>query len=154
MIAGLGEASHLVVARLHTISVHYRNLIAHFETQIRVRAPLGFGAVIHGEGANRIPNTCNFSVVRVGADTEGATTAMALVKRLLEKGVTVGKGAACHTGVDGPSATLLAMQVPPVIARSAIRFSVGRETKVEDVDRVVALIWETVLEVLGDAATA
>ncbi|RUS20527.1 hypothetical protein BC937DRAFT_94998 [Endogone sp. FLAS-F59071] len=161
MIAGLGEASRLVTTRLPVLTAHYSRLISYFESQIRSLAPSGFGAVIHGEGAPRISNTCNVSVVCLADDrgtiedgsgtTEGAVSATTLVNRLLAKGVTVGKGAACHTGVDGPSATLLAMQISPAVARSAIRFSVGRETTVEDVERVATMIWDTVFEILNDA---
>lgn len=59
----------------------------------------------------------------------------------------------CHTGgsiFGSPSATLLAMQISPAVARSAIRFSVGRETTVEDVERAVTMIWDTVFEIIND----
>lgn len=100
-----------MTTHLPVFTAHYSRLISYFESQIRSLAPSGFGAVIHGEGAPRISNTCNVSVVCLVDDrgttegesgtTEGAVSATTLVNRLLAKGVTVGKGAACHTGVDG-----------------------------------------------------
>ena len=46
-------------------------------------------------------------------------------------------GSACTTESAGPSHVLRAMGVPPSVARSAVRFSFGRENTEEDVDYVV-----------------
>ena len=52
-------------------------------------------------------------------------------------GVAVGVGAACSSGRIGPSHVLAAMGLPPVLAGSAVRVSLGWSTGSADTARFV-----------------
>ena len=56
------------------------------------------------------------------------------------KGFAVSSGSACHSDAHEPSHVLLAMQVDPELALTAIRVSVGVNTKEQDADRFVAAL--------------
>jgi cysteine desulfurase len=58
--------------------------------------------------------------------------------------VAASTGSACHAGRTEPSAVLLAMGVAPELALGAVRFSLGRWTTEEEVDRVIPLLVERV----------
>ena len=47
---------------------------------------------------------------------------------------------ACKSGSAHPSHVLLAMGVPREVAQSAIRFSLGRCTTAEEIDRVLEIL--------------
>ena len=94
--------------------------------------------VIHGDAAERVPNTVQFSVL--GYDGE------ALLMMLDRKGIAVSSGSACASGRGEPSHVLLAMGVDESVARSAIRVSFGEGNDAAQV--------ETMLQVLGDLIEA
>jgi cysteine desulfurase len=107
--------------------------------------------VVNGAGADGAPHVLNVSVA--GADSE------ALLMHLDLAGVAASSGSACSTGAVEPSHVLVAMGVPRELALGAIRFSFGRESTAEDVDRVAELMPAVVAKVrklagvLGRAAS-
>jgi cysteine desulfurase len=106
---------------------------------------------VNGEGAETAPHVLNVSVA--GADSE------ALLMHLDLAGVAASSGSACSTGSVEPSHVLVAMGVPRDLALGAIRFSLGRESTTEDVDRVAEVMPAVVAKVrqlagvLGRAAS-
>jgi len=70
---------------------------------------------------------------------EGAD-ADALLLGLDMAGIAASSGSACHAGVQQASHVLVAMGRDEELARSALRFSLGRTTTAEDVDAVVAAL--------------
>jgi cysteine desulfurase len=74
----------------------------------------------------------NLSVA--GADSE------ALLMHLDLAGVAASGGSACSTGAIEPSHVLVAMGVPRELALGAIRFSLGRESTMADVERVAEVL--------------
>jgi cysteine desulfurase len=107
--------------------------------------------VVNGGGPDGAPHV--LSVCVAGADSE------ALLMHLDLAGVAASSGSACSTGAVEPSHVLVAMGVPRELALGAIRFSFGRESTVEDVDRVAELMPAVVAKVrklagvLGRAAS-
>jgi len=91
------------------------------ERMIREAVPQ---AVIHGEGAGRLPNTVFFSMPGIKAET--AQIALDLA------GIAVSAGSACSSGKVGPSHVLKAMGYAD--AGGALRVSIGRDTTDEDVE--------------------
>lgn len=81
-------------------------------------------AVVFGAGAPRLPNTSNFALPGLAAET--AVIAMDL------EGVAISSGAACSSGKVRASRVLAAMGVAPDLARAALRVSFGHETKAGD----------------------
>ena len=73
----------------------------------------------------------------------GAETGTLLMHLDLE-GIAASGGSACATGAIEPSHVLLAMGIPPELARSALRLSLGRETTPADILRAASVIPEIV----------
>jgi cysteine desulfurase len=93
-------------------------------------------AEVNGAGAPRVPNTTNISF----AGIEGE----ALVIALDLKGLAVSTGAACSSGAIEPSHVLTAMGLSSDRARSALRFSLGKQTTSADTDFALDLLPATV----------
>ena len=91
---------------------------------------------VNGAAESRIPNTSNIQFDSVDGES--------FVISLDLKGIAVSSGAACSSGATEPSHVLLAMGLTPPQARSSIRFSLGKQTTAEDVDRTLATVIETV----------
>jgi cysteine desulfurase len=87
---------------------------------------------VNGLGGERAPHVLNLSVA--GADSE------ALLMHLDLAGVAASGGSACTTGAVEPSHVLVAMGVPRELALGAIRLSLGRESTMADVERVVEVL--------------
>lgn len=95
----------------------------------RFEAALPQAAVIFGAGAPRLPNTSNFALPGLTAET--AVIAMDL------EGVAVSSGAACSSGKVRASRVLAAMGVAPDVAKAALRVSFGHESKDSDVEELL-----------------
>lgn len=87
---------------------------------------------LNGHPNERLPNTLNISIEFV--EGEG------MVLALDDLGISVGTGSACATATLEPSHVLAAMGVPPQIAHCTLRFSLGRDTTDEDIDRVIEVM--------------
>ena len=87
-------------------------------------------AQIIGAGTARLCNTTCIAMPGVRAETQ--------VMALDLAGVCVSAGAACSSGKVQPSAVLAAMGVDAAVAESAIRISLGWNSRSEDIDRLIA----------------
>ena len=93
---------------------------------------LGQEAVkLNGHPEKRLPNTLNLSFRGVQANT--------LLSEIGER-VAASAGAACHADEVDVSAVLRAMKVPIDWAMGTIRFSVGRGTTIDEIDRAVEVV--------------
>jgi cysteine desulfurase len=95
----------------------------------RFEAGLPSDATVFGAAAERLPNTSNFALPGLTAET--AVIAMDL------EGVAVSSGAACSSGKVRSSRVLAAMGVAPELAKAALRMSFGHESKESDVDEAL-----------------
>jgi cysteine desulfurase len=84
------------------------------------------GARRNGEGP-RVPNTSNVSFEGIEAES--------LLMALDLAGVAVSTGAACAAGAVEPSHVLRGMGLPLERVQGSVRFSLGRATRAEDLDR-------------------
>src|SRR5260370_3849063 len=91
---------------------------------------------VNGEGAPRIPNTSSIYFDCIDGEP--------MVISLDLKGLAVSTGAACSSGALETSHVLLAMGLRPDRARASIRFSLGKQNTVENVDFALSLVPETV----------
>jgi len=128
-IVGLGKASELAREELDRNAPRIERLRDRLENALMDRVP---NVVRHGEGAPRVPNTSHLSFV--GAEGEH------LILSLDMKGIAVSSGAACKAGSSHPSHVLLAMGVPSEIAQAAVRFSLGRCSTEQEIDRVLEIV--------------
>jgi cysteine desulfurase len=92
-----------------------------------------------GHPRDRLPNHASF-VVR---EAEGE----AIVVRLDLDSVCVSTGSACASGSTDASHVLTAMGYPHDEARGALRLSLGRTTTDAEIDRVAALLPDTIAAV-------
>ncbi len=120
-IVGFGAACQLAWSRLETIGPRLEQLRGRLEEGLRA-----LGASIFGARAPRIPNTSYFAFKGVEGET--------LVIELDRAGFAVAPGAACSSANPEPSATLLAMNVEPELARGAVRLSLGVGNTLREVD--------------------
>lgn len=88
--------------------------------------------LFNGRGAERLPGTSNISFPRVDGE--------ALLFSMDMEGIAVSTGSACTTGEVKPSHVLIAMGIPPNVAQSSIRISMGLGTTEEAVDHVVNVL--------------
>lgn len=120
-IVGFGVACELAQARMAETARHASQLRDHLE-----RSLIDMGAVIFGAATARIPNTCYFALPDIEGDT--------LVVKLDKAGFAVAAGAACSSVNPGQSHVLAAMQVDPMLARCAVRVSLGGGNTLEQVE--------------------
>jgi cysteine desulfurase len=96
----------------------------------RLQEALGWRVSLNGHPELRLPNTLSVNMVgRIGTE---------LLAQL--EGVAASTGSACHAGSVELSGVLAAMGVSPEHGMGAIRFSLGRGTTVEQIDRVVEML--------------
>jgi cysteine desulfurase len=144
-IVGMGKAAELAVAWLaEGGSQRMSGLRDRLEQGILGAVE---GTRVNSAAAKRVPNTSN--IVFDGIEGEGFVIAMDL------KGISVSTGAACSSGAIEPSHVLTAMGLGEA-ARSAIRFSLGKQNTAEEVEQVLAVVPEVVrkLRELSPAWTA
>ncbi|HMK23654.1 MAG TPA: aminotransferase class V-fold PLP-dependent enzyme, partial [Terriglobales bacterium] len=91
---------------------------------------------VNGGGAPRVPQTA--SMYFDGIEGESLVIALDL------QGLAVSTGAACSSGAVEPSHVLLAMGLLPERARASIRFSLGRQNTVEEVEFAAGLVQASV----------
>ena len=104
------------------------------------------GAVVFSRAAARLPNTVFFAFDAIDGET--------LVGKLDRAGFACASGSACSSAQPEPSHTLLAMGVDPVVARGAVRVSLGRDTTAEEVERFVATLSHVVRDLKKLASVA
>jgi len=129
LIVGLGKACE--IAKSYLGDDRIRSMRDRFWKLLQDN--FGEAVALNGHPLHRLPNTLNISFVgKAGGE---------LLSKL--DGVAASTGAACHSGSVELSPVLKAMGIPPEIGMGAIRFSLGRTTTMEEVDRVVQLLKDT-----------
>jgi cysteine desulfurase len=131
-IVGIGKAAEFARAQLTSGAgsmIRMRDRIERALLQIE-------SSGVNGAGAPRVPQTSSMYFDAIEGE--------ALVIALDLKGLAVSTGAACSSGAIEPSHVLTAMGLSSDRARSSIRFSLGRQNTMEEVDLAVALVVETV----------
>ncbi|HEX7368513.1 MAG TPA: cysteine desulfurase family protein [Candidatus Saccharimonadales bacterium] len=106
-----------------------RALQQHFFDELEHNIP---GATVNGSRKKRLPN--NVHITFPGRDNER------LLMQLDEAGVLAAAGSACSASDEGPSHVLHAIGVSDADARSSLRFSMGRGTTLQAIDKTVALL--------------
>jgi cysteine desulfurase len=84
---------------------------------------------LNGHPTKRLPNNTNFSFDYVEGES--------ILLNLDYEGICVATGSACTSSSAEPSHVLRACGLPPLIAHSSIRLSMGKWTEAEDIDTVL-----------------
>ncbi len=90
------------------------------------------GVLRNGHPTERLPHTANLAFAGVEAES--------LILALDLSGVGVSSGAACSSGSLEPSHVLTAMGLPRERVMSSVRFSLGRTTTREEIERVLEVL--------------
>ena len=129
-IVGMGEAFAIANAEMLEENIKIRTL--------RDRLLAGFDGmeevVINGDMESRIPGNLNISFNYV----EGESLMMAI------SDIAVSSGSACTSASLEPSYVLRALGLSDELAHSSIRFTIGRYTTEQDVDKAIDLVRDKV----------
>ena len=128
-IAGFGRAAVLAQSRHAEDAARIARLRDRLEMSL---IEAGRGAVTRNGSDSRICSTTSLSFDGVSGED--------LLIALDLEGVAVSTGAACAAGSPEPSHVLKAMGLPRERINSSLRFSLGRSTTAEEVDRAVAAV--------------
>ena len=121
LIVGMGTALELAVSRLPEESRQVLDLRERLYQGLIDRLP---GIRLNGRPTDRLPGNLNLSFV----DVDGEALMMAM------RDVAVSSGSACSAADPEPSHVLLAMGLSEDLARSSLRFGLGRFTTSEEVE--------------------
>ncbi|GAC1657292.1 MAG: cysteine desulfurase family protein [Vulcanimicrobiaceae bacterium] len=134
-IVGMAEALERAAAERDETASRLERLRNEFETKVLLCLN---DVRVAAAGVPRLPNLSNISFAGIEAD--------ALVMRLDLEGAAVSTGSACAAGSLEPSHVIAALGLDPRWLRAAVRFSFGRATTLEEIDRLAALVGRTVTE--------
>ncbi|MBD3178629.1 MAG: selenide, water dikinase SelD [Candidatus Latescibacteria bacterium] len=130
-IAGLGTACEVAGRSLDEEGARMRALRDRLYRGLKKNHS---GIRLNGDPKERLPNTLSVGIPGIEAST--------LLAEL--DGVAASPGAACHTGSVDISETLKAMGTPVEYAIGTVRFSTGRFSTEDEIDRAVRLVSEAV----------
>ena len=130
-IVGLGMACEIANQRLTKESEYVGRLRDKLENGLLAIEE----SYVNGSTTRRLPNTTNMAFKNV----EGNALMIGL-----QKNIAVSSGSACTSASLEPSYVLKALQLDDELAKSSLRFSLGRYTKEEEIDFVIKQVFETV----------
>lgn len=136
-IVGLGKACEIADLALTRNADHLRTMRDRLETGL---AQALTGIRFNGHREKRLPNTCSVSFRGLEAN------------RILEEiglDVAASAGAACHADQVEISHVLKAMQLPETWAKGTLRFTTGRYTTADQIDRALDVIVAAVKRLRG-----
>jgi cysteine desulfurase len=134
-IAGLGKACEMAEAEREDYYKRVRTMRDRLEDGIADQVP---DIKLNGtpDRDQRLPNTLNVSFAYIEGES--------LLLNLDMFGIAASSGSACTSGSLEPSHVMGAMCVEVTLAHSSTRFSLGPETTVEDIDKVLEVLPATV----------
>lgn len=132
-IVAFGKAAEIALTSLSTAPERIKKLRDHFEQTLLSSIE---GVRRNGSEGLRLPNTSNLTFSGIDAET-----ALILFD---QEGLCCSAGSACSSGSINPSHVLTAMGVSRDEARASLRFSLGRTTTEEEIDRALEIIPRTI----------
>jgi cysteine desulfurase len=124
-IVGFGKAAEIAQLEMEDeaarLTVLRDKLIAKFTADLE-------DVQLNGHPVKRLPNNVNISVQFVEGES--------LCLNLDLEGICASTGSACSSTSAEPSHVLMALGVPAQLAHGSLRFSLGKWTQEEEIDRV------------------
>ncbi|KKT42232.1 hypothetical protein A2W54_02690 [Candidatus Giovannonibacteria bacterium RIFCSPHIGHO2_02_43_13] len=133
LIVGMAKAFEIAQAERESETDRLTPLRNYFISEIVKKIPK---VVLNGHAIKRLPNNVNVSIL----DIEGE----ALVLYMDAKGISFSTGSACTSESLDPSHVILALGKPYEFAHSSMRFTMGRSTTKEELDKVLEVLPATV----------
>jgi cysteine desulfurase len=122
-IVGFGKAAELAIDNIADENTRVRRLRDRLEETILKTIPQ---TMRNGSRQHRLPNTSNIAFGNVEAE--------GILLLLNQLNICASSGSACTTGSIQPSHVLSAMGLGPELARSSVRFSLGKYNTEAEVD--------------------
>ena len=91
---------------------------------------------LNGHPEKRLPGTLNLSFDAIEGES--------ILLRLDLMGIAVSTGSACSSGSLDPSHVIMALGVEAEQAHGSIRFSIGRENTIDDIEYTIKTVKEVV----------
>jgi cysteine desulfurase len=139
-VVGLGKACEMADRNLDYAGRHLKAMRDRLHTGL---ADSLSDIRLNGHPEKRLPNTLSLSFKGLEAN------------RILEEiglEVAASAGAACHSDTVSLSHVLEAMRVPMEWAKGTVRFSTGRMTTADQIERTIAVVVEAVKRLRGKKA--
>ena len=125
-ITGFGKAAEVARAEMgkeaHRLSGYRDRLIDSVMGRVA-------DSYLNGHKTSRLPNNTNFSFDFIEGES--------ILMYLDADGICASTGSACSSASSEPSHVLMALGIPVERARGSVRFTLGRWTSVEDIDKVI-----------------
>ncbi|HIE50912.1 MAG TPA: cysteine desulfurase NifS [Armatimonadetes bacterium] len=128
-IVGLGAAVRLMRERGAQIEAHCRHLRDRLLQGLRERIP---EMRLNGHPTKRLANNLNVCFAQVEGES--------LLLMLDAAGIAASSGSACTSGSTDPSHVLLALGLPPDLARGSLRLTLGKDNTEEEIDTVLEVL--------------
>jgi len=132
-IVGLGKACEIAQRDIEKNLKHLKKMRDLLHTNLLKKIP---EIKLNGHPEFRLPNTLNLSFPGIEAN--------ALLVQFELKGIAASAGAACHTGSVKVSQVLQAISLNTKFAMGTIRFSVGKYTTEEEINKASEIIIEAI----------
>jgi cysteine desulfurase len=133
MIAGMAAAAEFVQRDREFEQARQRKLRDQLWQDISGQIE---SVVLNGDANCRLANTLNVSLPELDSET--------MLMALDLEGVCASSGSACMVGSVVASHVLLAMGLPLALAKSAIRFSLGKHTTAQEISKTAGILSEIV----------
>jgi cysteine desulfurase len=125
-IVGMARALELACGEMEAEAERLHELRDRLQDGLMERVP---DNLLNGHPMERLPHLLNMSFENVEGES--------MLLSLDAVGVAASTGSACTSGTLEPSHVLTAMGIPPEIAHSSLRFSLGRVNTSEDIEYVL-----------------
>ncbi len=133
-IVGFGKAAELAFENFEKNVEDMKKLRDKLIKGIEKKIP---EVILHGpKGEKRSPDNVNFSFKNVDGES--------ILMHLDMRGISVATGSACATRKLEPSHVLKAIDVDPVVAHGAIRFTLSRMNTAEEIDYTLDVLPEII----------
>ncbi len=132
-IVGLGKACEIAQRYMYRNITHMQSMRNLLYQNLKNKIS---DIKLNGHPENRLPNTLNVSFPKIEANI--------LLNEIESKGIAASAGAACHTDNIDVSPVLTAIKLNTDYAMGTIRYSVGKNTTEDDINRASKIIIETV----------
>lgn len=128
-IAGFGKATELAASEMATEAVRQAGLRDRLSSVLLKTIP---ESRLNGHQSLRLPNNVSLSFAYVEGET--------VLLHLDMEGIAVSTGSACTSSSPDPSHVLTACGSTPEFSHGSVRFSLGRMTTEEEIERVIEVL--------------
>lgn len=128
-IVGFGKACEIAATSMEEESIRLASLRDKLIRGILEKIEF---TQLNGHPTRRLPGNVNVSVKYVEGES--------MLLKLNAKGICASSGSACTSSILEPSHVLTAMGIPPDVAHSSLRFTLGRENTEADVEYVLDVL--------------